>query len=249
MGEYFRKDGVKITHDPYASGMSEKYGEPGLTDNEGFDPYGDSVGPGIYGGVVQREEGCVVIGRQYQNHNPRPGPVYAGGGYTPTTQKLKSSELQEWFLKYPDLANEVTTGGASPLHNCGMSCLNEKQTAVVIASGGDVEGLDTYGYTPLHRMASNNLADGARALLLAGADPLNRGATGELPRDTAQSSAANKVLKVLAEFPTRRQVNVCKIVVNGGGCADVNTAFLATFATEIPKGFAKVSLLRILGVN
>ena len=25
----------------------------------------------------------VVIGKQYQNHNSRPGPVYAGGGYTP----------------------------------------------------------------------------------------------------------------------------------------------------------------------
>ena len=25
-------------------------------------------------------------GRQYQNHNPRPGPVYAGGGYTPINE-------------------------------------------------------------------------------------------------------------------------------------------------------------------
>lgn len=32
--------------------------------------------------------------------------------------------------------------------------------------GADVEALDTYGMTPLHRMASNNLAAGAKALLV-----------------------------------------------------------------------------------
>lgn len=35
--------------------------------------------------------------------------------------------------------------------------------------------MDTYGYRPLHRMASNNLAVGAKALLDAGADPKVRG--------------------------------------------------------------------------
>ena len=29
---------------------------------------------------------------------------------------------------------------------------------VLIDAGADIEALDTYGYTPLHRMASNNLA-------------------------------------------------------------------------------------------
>ena len=53
--EYIRSDGVRITHDPYAPGMMEKYGKPGETDNEGFDPYRDSVGPGIYGGIVKRD--------------------------------------------------------------------------------------------------------------------------------------------------------------------------------------------------
>ena len=73
--------------------MIEKYGAPGKTDNEGFDPYADAVGPGIYGGIVKRDEtGKIVIGRQYQNHNPHPGPVYAGGGYTKSTQALKSPE-------------------------------------------------------------------------------------------------------------------------------------------------------------
>ena len=38
-GELYRHDGVRITHDPYAPGMAEKYGQPGETDREGFDPY------------------------------------------------------------------------------------------------------------------------------------------------------------------------------------------------------------------
>ena len=36
-------------------------------------------------------------GRQYQNHNPRPGPIYAGGGYTPINeapQKLQHRGCQ-----------------------------------------------------------------------------------------------------------------------------------------------------------
>jgi len=37
--QHYRADGVRITHDPYATGMAEKYGQPGETDNEGFDPY------------------------------------------------------------------------------------------------------------------------------------------------------------------------------------------------------------------
>lgn len=31
-----------------------------------------------------------ALRRQYQNHNPRPGPVYAGGGYTPINEALLS---------------------------------------------------------------------------------------------------------------------------------------------------------------
>ena len=33
--------------------LAAKYGEPGRTDDEGFDPYADTVGPGIYSGCVQ----------------------------------------------------------------------------------------------------------------------------------------------------------------------------------------------------
>ena len=84
-GEYYRKDGVRITHDPYSPEMAEKYGLPGETDREGFDPYADTVGPGIYGGIIKRDDkGDIMIGEQYQNHNSNPGPIYAGGGMTIT---------------------------------------------------------------------------------------------------------------------------------------------------------------------
>ena len=123
-----RPDGVLMGYDPYAPGMAAKYGAPGNTDSEGFDPYRDTVGAGIYSGTVQRDEyGAVVIGKQYQNHNSRPGPVYSGGGYTPTSTSLgkfraersgeKTSEgggipggetsLGKLLKSYPDLVNEV----------------------------------------------------------------------------------------------------------------------------------------------
>eukprot|EP00438_Fugacium_kawagutii_P027452 Skav208103 [mRNA] locus=scaffold1681:270079:277632:- [translate_table: standard] len=117
--------------------MAEKYGMPGKTDNEGFDPYADTVGPGfrsIYGGIVKRDEsGQIVIGRPlmgyYQNHNPRPGPVYAGGGYTPINEALLACDgLQELLDKFPDLANDVSTGGATPLHMCGMGQKTQKRS-------------------------------------------------------------------------------------------------------------------------
>jgi hypothetical protein len=200
-------DGLIISYDPYAPEMIEKYGAPGETDNEGFNPYADTVGPGIYGGRVQRDsEGRIIIGEQYQNHNPRPGPVYAGGGYTPMSKALQTgTEIAVASLldKYPDLVNEVTTGGASPLHMCGMSRKAQVLAAYIISRGGDVESVDTYGYRPLHRMASNNLAVGAEALLRAGADPRARassGSRGETPMQIARSAGAGDVIVVLQKY-------------------------------------------------
>ena len=92
-----------------------------------------------------------MIGEQYQNHNPRPGPVYAGGGYTPTTQALHDGSIGALLKTYPDLVNDISTGGATPLHMCGMSRSGERSTAAVIELGGDIEAQDTYGasYTRL----------------------------------------------------------------------------------------------------
>lgn len=241
--ELYRHDGVRITHDPYAPGMAEKYGTVGETDSEGFDPYRDSVGPGIYGGIVKRDgEGNVVQGRQYQNHNSRPGPVYAGGGYTPINKALGDNKKVASLLgKFSDLVNDVSTGGAQPLHFCGMSATNQHSTALLISHGADIEALDTYGMTPLHRMASNNLAIGAKALLDAGADPANRGKTGEPPLKTARGSAAHAVIEVLEKHGNkRRPVPIARIVLAGAGVASINGEYVATDADEIPAGFGTV---------
>jgi len=240
---YYRADGVRITHDPFAPGMAEKYGAPGKTDNEGFDPYADSVGAGIYGGCVTRDAlGQVIIGRQYQGHNPRPGPVYSGGGYTPTTQRLgDATALREWLMLHPDLVNDVSTGGAQPLHNCGMSMKNQGQVSLLVEFGADIEAVDTYGLTPLHRMASNNLATGAKMLLDAGADPTFLGGSGKTAAAVARSSQATDVLRVLQEFGTARKgVDIHRIIVEGAGLRDVDGDYRAMPATEIPAGFAEV---------
>jgi hypothetical protein len=241
--EYFRQDGVRISHDPYAPGMAEKYGQPGETDNEGFDPYADTVGPGIYGGIVQRDStGQIVIGEQYQNHNPTPGPIYAGGGYTPMSRALgDAASLQQLLAKFPDLVNDISTGGAQPLHSCGMSRAGEQSTSLLIEHGADIEALDTYGFTPLHRMASNNLAIGAKALLDAGADPRNRGGVGQTPMQIAQSAFARDVIAVLkAQTTKRKRVPINRIVVAGAGVPEVNQEYHVTDPAKIPSGFEAV---------
>ena len=168
-GQHYRADGVRITHDPFAAGMAEKYGAVGQTDAEGFDPYRDSVGPGIYGGVVKRDAGgAVVVGRQYQNHNPRPGPVYAGGGYTPINRALGDDAAVAALLdKWPDLVNDVSTGGAQPLHMCGMSRDNQRSTALLVEAARQQamrfhlkrigkEILDLVGVAPPNRLRDAN---------------------------------------------------------------------------------------------
>lgn len=242
MPEYYRQDGVRITHDPYAPGMAEKYGKPGNTDNEGFDPYADSVGPGIYGGIVKRlpETGEVAIGRQYQNHNPRPGPIYAGGGYTPINSALRhgATAVKALLDKYPDLANDVSTGGASPLHMCGMGRDNQGSTAYLIRRGAIIEALDTYGMTPLHRMASNNLEVGARALLEANADPQNMGGVGATPLQIAKESRATGVVRVLQEYMNKQRPALKELRVVASGVETVNQLYRERDPAVIPIGFS-----------
>lgn len=244
--ELYRADGVRITHDPFAPGMAEKYGPPGRTDDEGFDPYKDTVGPGIYGGVVKRDQkGDVVIGRQYQNHNSRPGPVYAGGGYAPSSKSLDDvrGKLVPLLRKYPDLSNDVTTGGAAPLHMCGMSRSKQDAVAALVQRGADIEALDTYGMTPLHRMASNNLAAGAAALLAAGADPEYEGKIGSSPLQIAKESRAADVIRVLAAAPGGGRLdNVERIQVLTVAPLPVSGNYLpqSPALTNVPEGFRKV---------
>ena len=240
---YYRQDGVRITHDPYSRSMAEKYGTPGSTDSEGFDPYADSVGAGIYGGVVKRDaSGHVILGKQYQNHNPQPGPVYAGGGYTPINSLLgNNAKLADLLDKFPDLVNDISTGGAQPLHMCGMSREKQNSTGLLISRGADIEALDTYGMTPLHRMASNNLRGGAQALLEAGADPQHQGAVKETAMQIAESSAASDVVALLRKHGAhRRPVGIAKIIISGSSAAALNQEYVATAASTSPKGFGMV---------
>ncbi|CAJ1959659.1 unnamed protein product [Cylindrotheca closterium] len=201
---YYRKDGVRITHDPYAPGMAEHYGLPGQTDNEGFDPYADTVGAGIYSGSVKRDEsGNVLIGKQYQNHNPRPGPIYDGTGYSLMSKAIQMgpTKVQEILKDYPELKEEISTGGARPLHTCGMSKTNQLSTQVLIDAGADIYQQDTYGYTALHRMASNNLAIGGEALVKAGHDPnMPMEGADSTPIEIARRSRAIQFLMKMQEM-------------------------------------------------
>merc|ERR1719461_335633 len=231
--------------------MIEKYGAPGQTDNEGFDPYRDSVGPGIYGGRVKRNEcdGSVIIGKQYQNHNPRPGPVYLGGGYAPIVEALSDeNKLKGLLLKYPDLANDVTTGGAQPLHMCGMSRLKQDSVAALVNAGADLEALDTYGMTPLLRMASNNLPIAGELLIKAGADPNNGGLIRETPLSIAQDSHAFDFINMIKKYSGTTKLSknfesenkIKSIEIVNAGVAETNGIYSAKTANTIPKGFDNV---------
>ena len=119
-----------------------------------------------------------------------------------------------------------------------MSRQNQYSTETLIRFGADIEALDTYGYTPLHRMASNNLGVGARALLSAGADPLFKGNNGQTPMQVARGSGAMDVVRALQEHgQERKDVRIQKIVVEGAGQSEVNGEYLASQATTIPDGF------------
>ena len=202
--DYYRKDGVRIVHDPYAPGMAEKYGLPDLTDPDGFDPYADTVGAGIYGGSVQRneEDGTIVMGPQYQNHNSQPGPVYDGTGYSFMSKAIHAGPetVKQVLHDFPELKNEISTGGARPLHICGMSRKGQLSTQVLIDAGADIHALDTYNYNALHRMASNNLEIGGEALVQAGLDPNDRGQADSSPIDIARQSRAIQFLMAMQKL-------------------------------------------------
>jgi hypothetical protein len=199
--DFYRKDGVRMDFNPYAPGMAEKYGLEGTTDPEGFDPYADTVGPGIYGGSVKRDaQNEVVIGAQYQNHNHRPGPVYDGKGYSLMSRAIQAGpeKVKAILQDYPELKDEIGTGGAMPLHVCGMSRKGQFATQTLIDAGANLHVLDTYKYNALHRMASNDLEIGAEALVKAGLDPnYQPPGSDSTPIAIAQRSRAIKFLMAM----------------------------------------------------
>jgi len=202
--DYYRKDGIRMDFNPYAKGMAEKYGLPGSTDPEGFDPYADSVGPGIYGGSVKRDaEGNIVMGEQYQNHNNRPGPVYDGKGYSLMSRAIHvgPDKVAEILADHPALKEEISTGGARPLHMCGMSTKGQRSTQLLVDAKADIYSQDTYGYTALHRMASNNLEMGGEVLVRAGHDPnLKMEGADSTPIEIARQSRAIQFLMKMKEL-------------------------------------------------
>ena len=146
------------------------------------------------------------MGRQYQNHNPTPGPVYDGTGYSEISKAVHTGNpeiVKKLIQARPEVVNEISTGGATPLHTCGMSRRGQLVTQVLIDHGANVNAVDTYGYTPLHRMASNNLRIGAEALIRAGApigQKTGKPYSGETAISIAKSSHAYDVLQFLVEY-------------------------------------------------
>jgi ankyrin repeat protein len=111
-----------------------------------------------------------------------------------------ADSLRPLLDEFPELVNDVSTGGATPLHMCGMSQSGQKSTTFLIERGGEIEAIDTYGYRPIHRMASNNLAQGADALCKAGADVYARTTRGETALSIARASGAGDVIAVLQGY-------------------------------------------------
>lgn len=173
----------------------------------GLDAEADAVGPGIFGGRVERHpNGSVVIGRQLDDYNPLPGPVYAGGGYTELNAAIRAGDLERVAAMLgaaPELANEVSTGGARPLHVCGMSARAQRAAGLLVEAGAELDVRDTWGYTPLQRMATNNLELAADVLVRAGAShlsPSGTEGTGDSARELARRLRSFGVLRVLQRY-------------------------------------------------
>ena len=143
----------------------------------------DVVGAGVYGGIVKRDgSGRVVIGDEWPENNRAPpahNPVHSRGPYLDFSQLTpenrgyskiataimsgQASELEALLRNVSSdderrkLANLVMTGGARPLHMCGMSRGGDSSELiqVLIAAGGDPNAKDNYEMTPVDRLASN----------------------------------------------------------------------------------------------
>mmetsp|Transcript_8323 Transcript_8323/g.24635 ORF Transcript_8323/g.24635 Transcript_8323/m.24635 type:complete len:217 (+) Transcript_8323:79-729(+) len=147
----------------------------------------DVVGAGVYGGIVKRDsEGRVLIGDEWPENNlapPAHNPIHRTGpyldyarltadnrGYTSIAQLImdgRASKLDALLESVPEangarkrLANLVMTGGARPLHMCGMGRGGDTSELikVLIRHGADVNAKDNYEMTPMERLSSNMVA-------------------------------------------------------------------------------------------
>ena len=145
----------------------------------------DVVGAGVYGGIVKRRAGGLIIeGDEWPEDNRAPpahNPVHSRGpyldfskhtaanrGYSHIATVIMSgnARLLEALLKSAGseeqrrkLANLVMTGGARPLHMCGMSRGGDASELiqVLIDAGADVNAKDNYEMTPMDRLSSNSV--------------------------------------------------------------------------------------------
>lgn len=146
----------------------------------------DVVGAGVYGGIVARDTGGMIkIGDEWPENNiapPAHNPVHAFGpyldfskltptnrGYTHIASVIQRGSVQELEALFEEvhskpekrkLANLVMTGGARPLHMCGMGRGGDTSALikVLILHGADVNAKDNYELTPMDRLASNSVA-------------------------------------------------------------------------------------------
>lgn len=182
-----------------------------------FDLEGDVVGAIIYGGRVKRDaNGEVIIGDPNDDYTPyEDGLIYAGGGYTELSEAIQNrgpEAVAELLKSHPQLAQEITTGAATPLHISAMSDRGEQSMKLlleVLEQQGpyDVDTKDLWGYTALHRCAANNLPVGAQALLEAGADqnlPSGRANSGWSARQFAFKRRYYDVMRVIQKSELER---------------------------------------------
>lgn len=148
----------------------------------------DVVGAGVYGGVVKRDPaGKIVVGDEWPENNlapPAHNPIHSTGpyldftkytqdsrGYTTIALLLMDSRVRELDAllggeneaQRRKLANLVMTGGARPLHMCGMGRGGDSSKAieVLIKHGADVNAKDNYEMTPMDRLSSNSVGGNA----------------------------------------------------------------------------------------
>lgn len=142
----------------------------------------DVVGAGVYGGMVKRDgDGRVVVGDEWPEDNRAPpahNPVHSIGpyldfskltdenrGYTKIAHlimKGDSSKLASLLKAAGEeqakkLANLVMSGGARPLHMCGMSRGGDSSELirVLLDAGAEVNAKDNYEMTAMDRLSSN----------------------------------------------------------------------------------------------
>lgn len=149
----------------------------------------DVVGAGVYGGIVKRDSnGHIIVGDEWPEDNVAPpahNPVHSTGPYldfsklTPSNRGYSkialmiqqsrgqaAGELDAMFQSIPEeedrkkLANLVMTGGARPLHMCGMGRGGDTSELiqVLLKYGADVNAKDNYEYTAMDRLSSNSVS-------------------------------------------------------------------------------------------